>query len=81
MFHTDLVNQKLRELSKMFVDAPEQTRIPIPELHNIYIFGNFGSEASFSEVAVDKAGRFWRHDRDADELVMFFDPSQINGHL
>lgn len=66
-----------RWLSDMFAEVPEVTRIPVPELHYCVIFGNLDQNAVLSEVAVDKAGRFWRHDRETDELVMFFDPATV----
>lgn len=67
-----------RRLSDAFAGIPAVTRIPVPELHYCMIFGNLDSNAVLSEVAVDKAGRFWRHDREKDELVMFFDPATVS---
>lgn len=67
-----------RRLSDAFAGIPEVTRIPVPELHYCTIFGNLDCDAVLSDVAVDKAGRFWRHDREKDELVMFFDPAAVS---
>lgn len=68
----------IHRVSDLFRDVPSVTRIPVPELHNCVIFGgNLRSDAILTEVAVDKAGRFWRHDRERDELVMFFDPRPV----
>lgn len=68
------IAKRMREVSELFRGVPAQTRIPVPELHHVIIFGNLESGTILNEVAVDKAGRFWRHDRETDELVMFFDP-------
>lgn len=64
-----------RILSDAFSSAPAATRIKIPEaIRGCLIFGNLDSNSRLSGIAVDAADRLWRHDRDANELVMFFDP-------
>lgn len=66
-----------REISEEFNAAPKRVVIPVPEINNCCIFGNLSIGAVLTEVAADKDGRLWMHDREKGALVMIFDPRAI----